>query len=425
MTGYRFQDETQKGILFLSKTDKDFFIEASILIKSEYFDFDMHRRIYDIIQAYFEKYKKLPPDSAIIEELKCSKDPNESIADYEKELEKINQLTEESIKNKEYLLDLVEKFAKKCSVKFGIINCIDLLEQGNYDEIEEVLKGSLSVSRALDLGKNYDDFEKRWDEYYGQDWSNNKKIPTGFPTIDAVLEGGLSKKELGLIAAPAGVGKSMLLVRQASICMAKGLNVLFISLEMTEELIAARLDTMLTKMPLIDIKANKNEFFNRINRVQNHIKGKLVIKQFPTRQANVNSIKALISQIYSKSDLRFDVLIVDYLELLTPLKEISAEYLAQERTNQELRGLGIEYDILVWTATQTNREGKKVAVISDTELADSYGKIRTVDLGISMNQTETEAENGEARLFVMKSRNSKSRFSVPIKVDYTTLQFTE
>jgi len=111
---------------------------------------------------------------------------------------------------------------------------------------------------------------------------------------------------------------------------------------------------------------------------------------------------------------------VDYLELMRTDKDM-AEYQGQERLAQELRGIASEYEVLLWTATQTNREGKKVNIITDAELADSYGKIRVCDLVFSINQTEQEFDSGRARLYLMKSRNGRARFIVPLKIDYSRL----
>jgi replicative DNA helicase len=119
------------------------------------------------------------------------------------------------------------------------------------------------------------------------------------------------------------------------------------------------------------------------------------------------------------------LIIVDYLELLRPTREIQHEYQAQQRIAEELRGLAMENSLLVWTATQTNRMGRAVKIITDAELGDSYGKIRTCDFAVSLNQKEEEFDEGIMRAYVMKSRNGRPRFIVPMLVDYSTLRMTE
>ena len=151
----------------------------------------------------------------------------------------------------------------------------------------------------------------------------------------------------------------------------------------------------------------------------------LVIKEFPSTQGNVNTIRNLLVQLKNHEDFEPDVLIVDYLELLRPIRDQQAEYEAQQTIARELRGVAMEYGILVWSATQTNRMGRKVKIITDAELGDSYGKIRTCDFAISLNQSEEEYDAGTMRCFVVKSRNGRPRFIVPMTIDYNTLTMTE
>lgn len=151
----------------------------------------------------------------------------------------------------------------------------------------------------------------------------------------------------------------------------------------------------------------------------------LMIKEFPTGQASINTIRNLLVQLKNYNEFEPDVLIVDYLELLRPTREIQQEYHAQQKIAEELRGVAMEYGILVWTATQTNRQGRMVKVITDAELGDSYGKIRTCDFAISLNQSEEEFDEGKMRAYVIKSRNGRPRFSVPMKVDYNVLRMEE
>ena len=151
----------------------------------------------------------------------------------------------------------------------------------------------------------------------------------------------------------------------------------------------------------------------------------LVIKEFPTGQASINTIRNLLVQLSNYDDFEPDLIIVDYLELLRPTREILQEYQAQQRISEELRGVAMERNILVWTATQTNRQGRMVKVITDAELGDSYGKIRTCDFALSLNQTEEEFDEGQMRGFVVKSRNGRPRFIVPMSVDYNILRMSE
>jgi hypothetical protein len=164
---------------------------------------------------------------------------------------------------------------------------------------------------------------------------------------------------------------------------------------------------------------------DRLTEVKNKTNGRLLIKEFPTAASNVNQLRALLVQLKLHKNFTPDVIIVDYLELLRPNRIIDSEYQAQQRIAEELRGLGVEYNCLIWTASQTNRQARKVNIITDAELGDSYGKIRPADWVISLNQTQEEYDEGKMRVFVIKARDSKQHYLINISVDYTTLQMRE
>jgi len=238
----------------------------------------------------------------------------------------------------------------------------------------------------------------------------------------------LSAKELAMVVAPPGVGKSLFLVNQGVHSMMEGRKVLYVSMEMSEDKIAQRFDSIMTLIPQGKLKDVSTQLSvkERLSIFQNQFPGsRLIIKEFPTGQASINTIRSLLVQLKNYEDFEPDLLIVDYLELLRPTRDIQQEYQAQQRISEELRGLGMENNFLVWTATQTNRQGRLVKVITDAELGDSYGKIRTCDFALSLNQSEEEFDNGQMRGYVIKSRNGRPRFIVPMEVDYSVLRMQE
>jgi len=203
-------------------------------------------------------------------------------------------------------------------------------------------------------------------------------------------------------------------------------KVLYISLEMSEDKIAQRFDSILTLVPNGKIKDQQNLVKDRLKIFQKKFdNSQLFIKEFPTGQINVNDIRALLVQLRLHYSFIPEVIIVDYLELLRPNRNIDAEYQAQERIAQELRGLAVEQNCLVWTATQTNRMGRKVPIITDAELGDSYGKIRPADWAISLNQSQEEYDQGRLRAYVVKARDSKQHYLVPVSVNYVNLRMEE
>jgi len=201
-----------------------------------------------------------------------------------------------------------------------------------------------------------------------------------------------------------------------------------VSLEMSEDKIAQRFDSVTTLIPQAQLKSTSAQL-----KVQERLSifrtnfpdGQLMIKEFPCGTATVNTLRALLVQLRNYEEFIPSVIIIDYLELLRPTREGQHEYQAQQRIAEELRGLAMEAKVLVWTATQTNRLGRAVKIITDSELGDSYGKIRTCDFAISLNQNEEEFDNGTMRAYVVKSRNGRPRFTVPMKIDYNVLRMSE
>ena len=424
---YEFSDNIQRGILYLLKSDKDFYLQIVNLVEPHYFEFPVHGRIFSVVRDHYEKYKSLPTDDFIEQEIRDTKSQKESLHDYTDEITYINRLDTSALEGSEYYLDLIETFAKREAMKNAIKQSLILIKEDRMDETESLVRNALTVSRSVDIGQQYfSDIKDRWDRTHNAE--DRDKYKTLLPTLNHSLEGGLGEKELAMVIAPPGVGKSLWLVNQAVQSMMEGRKVLYVSLEMSEDKIAQRFDSVTTLIPQAQLKSTSAQL-----KVQERLSifrtnfpdGQLMIKEFPCGTATVNTLRALLVQLRNYEEFVPDVIIVDYLELLRPTREGQHEYQAQQRIAEELRGLAMETKVLVWTATQTNRLGRAVKIITDSELGDSYGKIRTCDFAISLNQNEEEFDNGTMRAYVVKSRNGRPRFTVPMKIDYNVLRMSE
>lgn len=403
-------------------------LEVGNLVKPEYFEFPHHQKIFLVVRDFYNKYKKLPENDFIIEECRKLKGKNEAVSDYVDELEFINRVEIDPVANRDYYFDLIENFAKKESLKNAIRECVDLINEGDVDAVEDKIKKSLSVHRNVDLGQEYfSSIKERWERTNNQE-VNGDKFRTVIPECNDTLAGGHNRKELCIVAAVPGVGKSLYLANQAVVSLTEGRKVLFVTLEMSEDKVASRIDSVMSMIPIEALKNPSKQLLlrERIDMFVGEFPGaELVIKEFPTGTANVNTIRSLILQLQNHRDFTPDVIIIDYLELLRPLRNIEAEHLAQQRIAEEIRGLGMEYKALCWTATQVNREGAKVDVIMDIHLGDSYGKFRIADWMISLNQCGEEYDKGRMRVFVMKARDAKQKYLVPINIDYKTLKMSQ
>tara|TARA_R110000737_G_scaffold342841_1_gene368106 strand:+ start:40 stop:1329 length:1290 start_codon:yes stop_codon:yes gene_type:complete len=424
---YDFSDNIQRGIINLLKSDKDFYLQIVNLVKPEYFEYPSHMKMFEVVEAHYKKYHKLPTDDFILQDLKKKMGAKENFSDYSDEIAYINNLDSDATDNPSYLLDIIEGFAKKEEMKSAIAQSIELIRDDRTEEVEALVRKALLVSRDIDTGQDYfKDFGERFNRVFNSKETQKHKTVLG--GLDTSLEGGLGDKELAMVVAPPGVGKSLYLVNQGVTAMTEGKKVLYISLEMSEDKIAQRFDSIMTLIPQKRLKdpSTQMDLKTRFKAFKNAYPGSdLVIKEFPTSQGTVNTIRNLLVQLKNYDEFVPDLLIVDYLELLRPTREIQQEHTAQQRIAEELRGVAMENNILCWTATQTNRMGRKVKVITDTELGDSYGKIRVCDFAISLNQTEEEYDEGTMRCYVMKSRNGSPRFIVPMQINYTNLIMSE
>ena len=244
---YKFQDSIQRGIIYLAKSDEQFLLQVMPMIKSDYFEYPSHQKMFTVIGEFFLSYKKLPTDDQLLEETKKILASHELFGDYRDELTSVNELDEKAIDNQEYYLDLVEEFAKEQAIKDAIINSVDHLKKKNFGAIEEEVRSAFSVNRNVDLGTDYFlEIQERWDRLNNS--SLEPKFRTPFESINEALEGGLAHKELAMVVAPPGVGKSLFLANQAARSVLDGHNVLYISLEMAEDRVAQRLDSIFTRI---------------------------------------------------------------------------------------------------------------------------------------------------------------------------------
>ena len=426
---YHISDNTKKGCLYLLKHDLEFFSEIMPLLKPEFFDFPAYKNLFLGISNYYDEYRKLPSDRVLPDYIlnQVSGASNDGI-DYVGTIAEVNSFDKSCINDREFLLDTVEMFARQKAMEHAIRKAVGILnEEGDPGAVEELVKSALLVNRSVDVGQDYfTDVNTRLQR--NAEDNRDQLIPTAFVTHNRNLEGGLARKELAMVAAPPGVGKSLYLVNQGATAIREGKNVLYVSLEMSEDKIAGRFDSVLSDLNNKDLKEKplaKLKLKEVLSEIKEKSRGRLIIKEFPTGSCNVNQLRAYLVQLRLHRDFVPDLLIVDYLELLRPNRQIDAEYQAQQRISEELRGLAVEQNALLWTATQTNRQARRVNIITDAELGDSYGKIRTADWAISLNQNQEEYDDGVMRVFVMKARDSKQHYLINVSVDYSTLRMKE
>lgn len=425
MDAYVWADSVQESLVRLLLQDRDFFVRSLPLIKPEYFVLDIHRSIIGKAQDYYESFNELIPQSILLEKFRESLDDPNRMKRVGEKIPPLFEQNEDSRRSREYLFSEVTEFAKIQAMKSAIIQSVDALKTRDFSKIENLMREALLVSPKVDLGLDYfANFDERYRRLLVK--QDDEKFSLGFNSVDIELEGGLGKKELGMVFAPAGVGKSLVLVKIGGVNLMQGKKVLYFSLEMDEDVIGARFDASMCMVPYAERITKLPQLKSRAEALRKQCGDNLIIKQYPTGATDLNTLKAYLASLYDFRGWKPDLILLDYADLMLPVHGRDLpNWERQQRVYEEVRGLAIEGNYSILTASQSNRGGREVAIITDKELSDSYGKIRVVDGAWSINQTDEERANNVGRMFVVKHRNGKARYIVYLRFDYARLRILE
>jgi replicative DNA helicase len=421
---FEISEDLQRNILNLIIVDRSFLINSLSLIRSDYFGDMAHQNICKITQEYFEKYNKLITQDVLAQELKNKLSKSKQLPRILSELDIILEKSEQAYQEKDYLEQGVIRFAKAQALKTAILKSVDLIELEKYDEIEENIRQALLVAPNVSLGSDlFEDVSERYMRLMAE--QEGEKFTAGWPTIDRCLMGGLGRKEVGMIFANAGVGKSLYLSKIAIENMIRGKNVLYVSCEMSEDRVLVRTDSMLSQIPIGDLLGSVEELKRRYEKIKGHIEGKLKVKEFPAGASTIKEFRSYANQLYNYTGFKPDLILLDYIDEVKCSNSRLDTYAAQGHTLREFRAWMQSDNLCGYTATQANRIGRQVKTITETEMGDSFLKIRIVDACWSISQDDTEKAKNVARLFAVKHRNAASRFIVWIRIDPLTLRMTE
>lgn len=364
-------------------------------IKSDYFNEFEERVIFEEITKHAAKYNSRPSKDALLIEVETRRDITES--QYKSIQEKINLLSEESTSS-EWLYDTTEKWCKDRAIYLALMESIKIADgadkEVSRDAIPDILSKALSVSFDDHIGHDYfNDLNARY-EFYNR---KEEKIPFDLEIFDKITKGGLPSKTLNIALAGTGVGKSLFMCHLAASVLLQGKNVLYITLEMAEERIAERIDANLLNIPIQDISTMPKAMFDtKLNSLSKKSQGKLIIKEYPTAAAHSGHFKALLNELYLKKNFKPDIVFIDYLNICA-----SSRYKGNSSINsytyvksiaEELRGLAVECDFPIVSATQTTRSGYGSSDIDLTDTSESFGLPATADFMFALISTE-ELEN--------------------------------
>ena len=304
----------------------------------------------------------------------------------------------------DWFLEEFEKFTKRQELERAILKAADLLEKGEFDPVEKLIKDAVQISLMRDMGTDYfADPKGRLDKYFNQ----GGQISTGWPQLDRVMYGGMSRGELNIFAGGSGSGKSLVMMNIALNWLEKGLSGVYISLELSEELTSLRTDAMLTNLSTKDIRKKLDDTELRVKMAGKKM-GNYRVKKLPA-QSNVNAIRAYIKEVQIQTGIKIDFVMVDYLDLVMPVSvkvNPNDQFIKDKYVSEELRNLAEELNVLFITASQLNRSAVEEIEFDHSHIAGGISKINTADYVFGIFTSRSMKERGKYQIQCMKSRSS-------------------
>ena len=317
--------------------------------------------------------------------------------------------TSEGVEEAMYVKDKAIDFCRKQALKGAMLKSAKLLNTSSFDEIEKVIKDALVLGTDNNFGHDFHrDILRRFE------LAARNPISTGWPRMDEICKGGLGSSELGVVVAPTGAGKSMVLVHLATRALLEGKTVVYYTLELKDTVVGQRFDCCISDVPLTDHSMRKEEILRKIEDVD----GTLIIKEYPTKSASVQTLKNHIEKL-RKRGIEPDMVLVDYADLLRPPRSTGEKRHELEETYEGLRGLAQTYEIPFWTASQTNRGGLNAEVITMEAISEAFNKCFVADFIFSLSRTVQDKQANKGRLFIAKNRNGPDGLVFDAFVDWS------
>ena len=403
----RYGKAFQEQLCVVILDDRPFADQIEEVLDVNFLELRYLRLFLDQIFSYRQKYGVHPSRQIVATILRSGIDDANHLTQQQVREYYARVMTAEPQKDAEYIKDTALDFCRKQNLKAAMIRSISLLQSSSFDEIAQVINDSLKLGSDNEEGYDWKkDFEERFKPKF------RNPISTGWPLLDSLTQGGLGQKELGVVIAPTGAGKSMALVHLGSQAIKEGKTVVHYTLELQDTVIGSRYDSCITKIPLQNLSSFKEKIYEEIQ----DMSGRLIIKEYPTKSANTRTLKTHLEKLKMK-DVKVDMIIVDYADLLKPVTAQREKRNELESIYEELRGLAQEYRCPIWTASQTNRSGLNAEVVTMEAISEAFNKCFVSDFIFSISRTAEDKIGNTGRLFIAKNRNGPDGMVYPLFMD--------
>ena len=376
-------------------------------IQPNYFEQRTEKIIFEEITQFIVKYGNAITTEALAIEMENRTDLSEMEVKESREI--TSSLTDSPVEN-QWLLDTTEKWCRDRAIYLALMESVGIADgqdkEKNRDAIPSILSDALAVSFDNHIGHNYlEDYKERYESYHKKE----DRIPFDLDYFNKITKGGLPNKTLNVALAGTGVGKSLFMCHMASSVLLNGRNVLYITMEMAEEKIAERIDANLLNVPIQDlVDLPRTSFENKVTNISKKTQGQLIIKEYPTASAHSGHFKALLNELALKKSFKPDIIFVDYLNICASSRYKGSaninSYTLVKSIAEELRGLAVEAEVPIVSATQTTRSGYGSSDVDLTDTSESFGLPATADLMFALISTEELEQLGQIMVKQLKNR---------------------
>jgi len=387
-------------------TNDQFRRQAFPYLKKEYFEEEHNKLLFDLISNFIDKYEKCPTKESLAIDLQNVG----SLTDqqFKISLEAIDKVSDERV-DQTWLVDSTEEWCRNRAIYLSLLESIQIAdgkdEKKDKGAIPSILSDAIAVSFDNRIGHDYfSNYQERF-EYYNR---VEEKIPFDLSMFNKITKGGLSNKTLNVALAGTGVGKSLFMCHVAAATLLQGKNVLYITCEMSEEKIAERIDANLLGVNIQEIADLPKQIFeSKVNKLMKKTQGKLIIKEYPTASAHVGHFKSLLNELTLKTSFKPDLIFVDYLNICASQRFKGAvvnSYTYVKAIAEELRGLAVENNVPIISATQTTRSGYGSSDVDLTDTSESFGLPATADFMFALITTEESEQLNQILVKQLKNR---------------------